>query len=128
MDAALNSAKLSRHNAVAKAIDYMLTRWPAFVRFLEDGTHLLDEQCGGTSAARPGLGPKIRMALPAGSERGAERAAIMYTLIQTAKLNEIDPQAWLADTLSKIAETPQTRLGNLLPWNWMSDRRSRAPA
>src|ERR1700726_775301 len=42
----------------------------------------------------------------AGSERGAERAAIMYTLIQTAKLNEIDPQAWLADTLSKIAETP----------------------
>src|SRR5580704_882437 len=60
----------------------------------------------------------------AGSERGAERAAIMYTLIQTAKLNEIDPQAWLADTLSKIAETPQTRLGKLLPWNWMSDRMS----
>ena len=52
----------------------------------------------------------------------------MYTLIQTAKLNEIDPQAWVADTLSKIAETPQTRLGNRLPWNWMSDRRSRAPA
>ena len=64
----------------------------------------------------------------AGSERGAERAAIMYTLIQTAKLNDIDPQAWLADTLSKIAETPQTRLGKLLPWNWMSDRRSRAAA
>ena len=64
----------------------------------------------------------------AGSERGAERAAIMYTLIQTAKLNEIDPQAWLADTLSKIADTPQTRLGKLLPWNWMSDRRSRAAA
>ena len=62
------------------------------------------------------------------SERGAERAAIMYTLIQTAKLNEIDPQAWLADTLSKIADTPQTRLGKLLPWNWMSDRRSRAAA
>ena len=64
----------------------------------------------------------------AGSERGAERAAIMYTLIQTAKLNDIDPQAWLADTLSKIAETPQTRLGKLLPWNWMSDHRSRAAA
>ena len=58
----------------------------------------------------------------------AERAAIMYTLIETAKLNDIDPQAWLADTLSKIAETPQTRLGKLLPWNWMSDRRSRAAA
>ena len=49
----------------------------------------------------------------------------MYTLIQTAKLNDIDPQAWLADTLSKIAYTLQTRLGKLLPWNWMSDRRSR---
>jgi transposase len=59
---------------------------------------------------------------------GSERAAIMYMLIQTAKLNDIDPQAWLADTLSKIAETPQTRLGKLLPWNWMSDRRSRAAA
>src|ERR1700691_1606181 len=64
----------------------------------------------------------------AGSERGAERAALMYTLIQTAKLNDLDPQAWLADVLAKIAEPPQTRLGNLLPWNWMSDRRSRAPA
>jgi transposase len=64
----------------------------------------------------------------AGSDEGGRRAAIIYTLIQTAKLNEIDPQAWLADTLSKIAETPQTRLGKLLPWNWMSDRRSRAPA
>ena len=52
-------AKLSRHNAVAKAIDYMLTRWPAFARFLEDGRICLDEQRGGTSAARPGLGPKI---------------------------------------------------------------------
>ena len=56
----------------------------------------------------------------AGSERGAERAALMYTLIQTAKLNDVDPQAWLADVLSRIAETPQTRLDELLPWNWMS--------
>ena len=52
--------------------------------------------------------------------------AIMYTLIQTAKLNDIDSQAWLADSLSKIADTPQTRLGKLLPWNWMSDRLPRA--
>ena len=81
---------------------------------------------GGTSPRGLALGRKSW--LFAGSERGAERAAIMYTLIQTAKLNDIDPQAWLADTLSKIAETPQTRLGKLLPWNWMSDRRSRAAA
>jgi transposase len=64
----------------------------------------------------------------AGSERGAERAAVMYTLIQTAKLNGIDPQAWLADILSRMAETSQTRLAELLPWNWTSDRPSRAAA
>ncbi len=54
----------------------------------------------------------------AGSQRGAERAAVMYTLIQTAKLHDIDPQAWLADVLARIADIPQTRLGELLPWNW----------
>jgi len=54
----------------------------------------------------------------AGSERGAERAAVMYTLIQTAKLNDVDPQAWLADVLARIADIPQTRLSELLPWNW----------
>ena len=119
-------AKLSRHNAVAKAIDYMLTRWPAFSRFLEDGRICLTNNAAERALRGLALGRKSW--LFAGSERGAERAAIMYTLIQTAKLNDIDPQAWLADTLSKIAETPQTRLGKLLPWNWMSDRRSRAAA
>jgi transposase len=53
---------------------------------------------------------------------------MMYTLIQSAKLNDIDPQAWFADTLSKIAETPQSRLSELLLWNWMADRLSRAAA
>ena len=56
----------------------------------------------------------------AGSERGAERAALMYTLIQTAKLNDVDPQAWLADVLARIADIPKTRLSELLPWNWRS--------
>jgi hypothetical protein len=53
-----------------------------------------------------------------GSERGADRAAVMNTLIQTAKLNDIDPQAWLADVLARIADMPLSRLGELLPWNW----------
>ena len=57
----------------------------------------------------------------AGSERGAERAALMYTLIQTAKLNDIDPQAWLPDVLARIADTPQTQLAELLPWKWAAD-------
>ncbi|HVP99787.1 MAG TPA: IS66 family transposase [Roseiarcus sp.] len=119
-------AKLSRHNAVAKAIDYMLTRWLAFSRFLEDGRICLTNNAAERALRGLALGRKSW--LFAGSERGAERAAIMYTLIQTAKLNEIDPQAWLADVLSEIAETPQSRLRERLPWNWTSDRRSRAVA
>jgi IS66 C-terminal element len=54
----------------------------------------------------------------AGSERGADRAAAMATLIMTAKLNDIDPLAWLADVLGRIADIPQSRLPELLPWNW----------
>ena len=54
----------------------------------------------------------------AGSDRGGERAAFMYTLIATAKLNDVDPQAWLADVLTRIADTPQHQLADLLPWNW----------
>jgi transposase len=119
-------AKLSRHNAVAKAIDYLLTRWPAFTRFLDDGRICLTNNAAERALRGLALGRKSW--LFAGSERGAERAAIMYTLIQTVKLNDIDPQAWLADVLSRIAETPQNRLSDLLPWNWMSDRSSRAPA
>ena len=119
-------AKLSRHNAVAKAIDYMLTRWPAFMRFLENGRICLTNNAAERALRGLALGRKSW--LFAGSERGAERAAIMYTLIQTAKLNEIDPQAWLADVLSRIAEKPQSRLSELLPWNWMPDRPSRAAA
>jgi transposase len=103
----------------------MLTRWPAFARFLEDGRICLTNNAAERALRGLALGRKSW--LFAGSERGAERAAVMYTLIQTAKLNRIDPQAWLADVLSRMAETSQTRL-ELLPWNWTSDRPSRAAA
>lgn len=53
-----------------------------------------------------------------GSDRGGQRAALLYTLIQTARLNDVDPQAWLADVLAPIAECRVSRLGELLPWNW----------
>ena len=53
-----------------------------------------------------------------GSDRGGQRAAVIYTLIQTAKLNDIDPQAWLADVLARTADHPVSRLDELLPWNW----------
>jgi transposase len=109
-------AKLSRHAAVAKAIDYMLTRWDAFACFLDDGRICLSNNAAERALRGLALGRKSW--LFAGSERGADRAATMYTLIQTAKLNDVDPQAWLADVLARIADTPQTKLADLLPWNW----------
>ena len=57
-----------------------------------------------------------------GGVRGGERVAVMYTLIGTAKLNDVDPQAWLADVLDRIADLPQTRLDKLLPWHWKAER------
>ena len=59
----------------------------------------------------------------AGSDRGGVRAAAMYTLIGTAKHNNVDPQTWLADVLGRIARTPQSQLDELLPWNWRDNRR-----
>src|SRR5271163_2976073 len=112
-------AKLSRHAAVAKAIDYMLTRWEAFIRFLHDGRICLTNNAAERALRGFALGRKSW--LFAGSERGADRAAMMYTLIQTAKLNDVDPQAWLADVLARIADTPQTTLSDLLPWKWAAE-------
>ena len=57
----------------------------------------------------------------AGSDRGGERAAAIYTLIETAKLNGVDPQAWLADVLARIADHPAKRITDLLPWNWRAE-------
>ena len=62
----------------------------------------------------------------AGSDRGGERAAFMYGLITTAKLNDVDPQAWLADVLARIAGIPASRLGDLLPWNWNAGESAKA--
>jgi transposase len=114
----IERARFSRHAAIAKAIDYMLTRWPAFTRFLEDGRICLTNNAAERALRGLALGRKSW--LFAGSQRGAERAAFMYTLIQTAKLNDVDPQAWLADALTRIADMPQSWLGELLPWNWRS--------
>ena len=113
-------AGLSRHAAVAKAMDYMLKRWDGFVRFLDDGRICLTNNAAERALRGVCLGRKSW--LFAGSDRGGERAALMYTLIGTAKLNEVDPQAWLADVLDRIAEQPQTRLHEFLPWHWKADR------
>jgi transposase len=109
-------AKLSRHSDVAKAMDYMLKRWNAFTRFLDDGRICLTNNAAERELRGIALGRKSW--LFAGSDRGGERAAVMYTLIQTAKLNDIDPQAWLADVLARINDHNLQSLDQLLPWNW----------
>ena len=109
-------SKLSRSAAVAQPIDYMLKRWDAFARFLHDGRICLTNNAAERALRGFALGRKSWLFV--GSERGADRAAAMTTLITTAKLNDIDPLAWLADLLARIADTPQSRLPDLLPWNW----------
>ena len=107
---------LSRSATVAKPIDYMLKRWDRFAAFLNDGRICLTNNAAERALRGFALGRKAW--LFAGSDRGAERAAAMATLIETAKLNGIDPQAWLADALARIAAIPQSMLPELLPWNW----------
>jgi transposase len=108
--------KLSRSSSVAKPIDYMLKRWDRFAAFLDDGRICLSNNAAERSLRGFALGRKAW--LFAGSDRGADRAAAITTLITTAKLNDVDPQAWLADVLARIAAIPQNRLPELLPWNW----------
>jgi transposase len=118
-------ARLSRHADLARAIDYMLKRWPAFTRFLDDGRICLSNNAA--ERALRGIALGRRAWLFAGSDRGGERAAAIYTLIATAKLNGVDPQAWLADVLRRIADYPAAQLHELLPWHWKR-RETRAAA
>ena len=113
--------KLSKHAPLAKAMDYMLRRWALFARFLDDGRICLTNNAAERALRGIALGRKSW--LFCGSDRGGVRAAAMYTLIGTAKLNDVDPQAWLADVLGRIADTPQTRLDELLPWNWVPEQK-----
>ena len=108
--------KLSRGNDLAKAMDYMLKRWPAFTRFLVDGRICLSNNAAERALRGIALGRKSW--LFAGSDRGGQRAAAIYSLIVTAKLNNVDPQAWLADVLARIADHPAHTINQLLPWNW----------
>jgi transposase len=109
-------AKLSRGHDLAKAIDYILKRWAAFTLFLDDGRVCLSNNAAERALRGIALGRKSWMFC--GSDRGGQRAAAMYSLIVTAKMNDIDPQAWLADVLARIAAHSAHRLDEFLPWNW----------
>jgi len=118
--------RMSKHNPVAKAISYMFTkdRWTAFTRFLDDGRICLTNNAAERALRGVALGRKSW--LFAGSERGGDRAAFMYSLIVTAKINDVDPQAWLADVLARLPGTTASRVPDLLPWNWSRAERRRA--
>ena len=109
-------AKLSRGHDLAKAIDYIVKRWDAFTVFLDDGRVCLSNNTAERALRGIALGRKSW--LFCGSDRGGRRAAAMYSLIVTAKMNNVDPQAWLADVLARIAAHSAHRLDELLPWNW----------
>jgi len=109
-------AKLSRHHDLAKACLYILRRWDGFTRFLTDGRVCLTNNAAERALRCVPLGRKAW--LFCGSDRGGQRAAIVYSLIQTCRLNDVDPQAWLADVLARIAGCRISQLADLLPWNW----------
>lgn len=109
-------AKLSRNNDTTKAINYCLSRWNAFTRFLDDGRLCMSNNAAERELRAVAVGR--RNWTFAGSDEGGRRAAAIYTLVATAKLNDVDPQAWLADVLARINHHAIQRLGELLPWNW----------
>ena len=114
-------AAVSRKGTIAEAIRYGLGRWDGLIRFLADGRIEIDSNVV-ERAIRP-IALNRKNALFAGSDGGAEHWAILASLIATAKLNGIDPQAYLADILARIASGhPINRLDELLPWTWAANR------
>jgi transposase len=101
---------------LAKAMRYTLGRWDALTRFLHDGRAEIDNNAAERAIRGIALGRKNY--LFAGSDAGGERAAAIYSLIETAKLNGLDPEPYLRDVLARIADHKITRIGELLPWNW----------
>jgi transposase len=112
-------SRLSGKSDLAEAIRYALSRREALCRYIEDGTIAIDNNAAERALRGIGLGRKNY--LFAGSDRGGERAATMYTLIETAKLNGLDPEAYLRDVLGRIATHPIGQIDELLAWRWGND-------
>jgi transposase len=119
-------ASLSRKSTLAVAIRYSLSRWPALCRFAHDGRLEMSNNAAERAIRPLALGRKNY--LFAGSDSGGRRAAILYTLIQTAVLNGLDPEAYLRDVLARIADHPINRIEHLLPWAWADSLTTAAAA
>jgi transposase len=112
-------ATLSKHATVAKAMNYMLNRWDGFTLFLRDGTVCLTNNAAERALRRIACGRKSWMFC--GSDRGGQRAALMYSLIATCRMNDVDPEAWLRDVLARLPDHPVHKLDRLLPWYWQKE-------
>jgi hypothetical protein len=108
--------KISGKSKLAKTIRYALTRIKKLRPYLNHGSLEIDNNCAERSIRCVALGRKNWLFM--GSEGGGKSAAIAYTLIETAKLNGVEPQAWLTDTLARIADHKITRIDELLPWRY----------
>ena len=114
--AAAITAKLSAKSSLAGAFNYAINRREALSRFITDGRLEVDNNIAENAMRCVALGRKNY--LFAGSNAGGDRAASIYTLVQTAKLNGVDPEAYLRSTLSQVAEGhPISRINELMPWN-----------
>ena len=111
---------------LAGAIRYALTRWTQLTRYRDDGRLAIDNNAAERAIRGVALGRKNW--LFAGSDAGGERAAAIYSLIETAKLNGIDPAAWLRDVLARLASHPARRIDELLPWHWADAQSAHAVA
>lgn len=114
--------KLSRKSDTTAAIQYALSLWTALVHYADDGALEIDNNTAERALRAVALGRKNY--LFAGSDAGGERAATIYSLIGSAKLNGLDPEAYLREVLTRIADHPITRIDELLPWNFVSDPHS----
>ncbi len=108
--------KLSPNNQVAKAIAYSLNVRNALIRFLDDGCLCMTNNAAERALRCIAVGRNNRTF--AGSDAGGRRTAAIYTLIETAKLNGVDPQPWLTDVLARLQDHSARRIAGLLPWNW----------
>ena len=108
--------RISSKSSLAQAIRYATSRWDALSRFITDGRLEMSNNAAERAIRPLALGRKNY--LFAGADAGGERAAVLYTIIETAKLNGLDPEAYLADILARIADHPAKRIDQLLPWRW----------